>query len=107
MRNLLSAAIASIALATVFVGSASAATDQPTAGNLAMQDELQRDATQNVLHRAPLGELVTPADSTQASADRSEQGAYIDGPQAWLHRSPLGERVQQAAGAPSGISAHD
>lgn len=110
MRNLLSGAIASIALATLFVGSVSAANmphDPSTAGNLALQDEMQRDASQNVLRRAPLGELVTPGDSTQATADRSEQGAYAGGSQAWLHRSPQGEPIQQAAGLPDGHSAHD
>ena len=73
MRNFLTGAIAGIALGTAFVGSASAAhmpnDPQSTGGNLAMQDELQRDDSQNWLHRAPLGELVTPSSSLPSTAD--------------------------------------
>lgn len=71
MRNFIMGTIATIALATAFVGSASAANMpnyQPTGRNLAMQDELQRDDSQNWLHRAPLGELVTPSSSTSSTA---------------------------------------
>ena len=74
MRNFLTGAIASIALATAFIGSASAATmpnDQPTRSNLAMQDELQRDDSQNWLHRAPVGELVTPSSATSSTAQNA------------------------------------
>lgn len=109
MRNLLSGAIAGIALATLFVGAASAANmpnDQSSSTNIATQDEMQRDNAQNPLRRSPLGELVTPSNST-ATVDRMEQGAYVDGSKAWLDRSPLGEPVQQAAGVPNGNSAHD
>jgi hypothetical protein len=70
MRNLLTGVLASVALLTLSIGSASAASTTPDNGyqqislNPATRAELQRDDTQSWLHRAPLGVLVSPGDNT-------------------------------------------
>ena len=71
MRKLLTATIAAVALATAFVGSASADTyygDLPHVNNLALQNQLERDATSRRLRRAPLGVVISPGDDTPSAA---------------------------------------
>lgn len=112
MRNLLTSAIASVALATLFIGSASAA-DMSSHGNRnlnpAEQAQLERDATQDYLRQSlGAGELVAPGGQTAETADRADQGAFADGHTAWLNQSPNGEAVHQAAAAPGDANAsHD
>jgi len=112
MRNLLTSAIASVALATLFIGSASAADMSSYSSrnvNPAEQAQLERDATQHYLRQGlGAGELVAPGGQTAETADRANQGASADGHTAWLDQSPNGEAVHQAAAAPGGKnSSHD
>jgi hypothetical protein len=108
MRNLLTGVVASIALATLFVGSASAASTttsydgfQQVRLNQATRDQLQRDDIQSWQHRAPLGVVVSPGDDghgqSQAQLSRVDQGAFAPGTSAWLEASPAGQVIGQAA----------
>ena len=81
MRKLLTSAIASFALATAFVGSASAATffddtqEGEHVGNQALQDQLERDDQQarDPLTRPPLGVVISPGDQTAEAPGRAAQ----------------------------------
>lgn len=77
MRNLLTSAIASIALATVFVGSASAATsdrDVPQVSNPALQAQLERDAADRPLRQSAIGAAVAPRSQTAATPSQGQPG---------------------------------
>jgi hypothetical protein len=94
MRNLLTSAIASLALATVFVGSASAATasgNAPQITNQALLDQLERDSTSHSLHQDALAEAaVSPSGQragtastasmpNNAQASHAQQRAQVSG----------------------------
>jgi hypothetical protein len=67
MRNLLTTAIASLALATVVVGSASAANSSANASavsNPALQAQLERDATGHPLRQDAAAEAASPSGQT-------------------------------------------
>jgi len=90
MRNLLTNGIASLALAIILAGSASAADrlDTPvgTTG----------DAAESWLYRAPLGEVASPGnDIVQSVADRlhTPVGTTGDAAKSWLYRAPQGEVI--------------
>ena len=69
MRNLLSGVIATVALATVLAGAASAAdTIQQAGGNLAVQGELERDAAERTLHHSLMEQVIAPATSSNSQA---------------------------------------
>ena len=74
MRNLLSGVIATVALATVLAGAASAADTmsrdsiQQAGGNLAVQGELERDAAERTLHHSLMEQVIAPATSSNSQA---------------------------------------
>jgi hypothetical protein len=103
MRNLLTSAIASLSLATLLVGSASAAGMRPSSNvqlvsaNAAAEDTLERDAAQSWLRRSPEGVVVSRGDRTLAPS-RLDQNAYSQGATSWLDRSPAGQVIGQSGG---------
>ncbi len=99
MRNLLTHAITSVALATLLGGTGGGADGgkaRMDSGNLATQNELERDASQSALHRGPLGVVIARGDATD-TASRVEQSASADGSKAWLYRSPAGQVIGPSA----------
>ena len=83
MRNLTTAVIAVVALATAFVGTASAATypsDVPHVNNPALQDQLERDASKRATERAPLGVEVYGGHQAQSNS-AAQANAQQDGAQ--------------------------
>jgi hypothetical protein len=83
MRKLLTTAFASLALATAFVGSASAGDtyfdDTPHLNNPALQDQMDRDAARfRPLHKDPLGALVSPGDQPEPANSVAIDNGEVD-----------------------------
>lgn len=90
MRNLFTTAIASLALAAVLAGTASAHVPSDYfQGDRLHSTPDQTDTNKSSLYRAPAGEIVSEA---QPDSDRTQSG-FIDQDDTnkpWLYRSPLG-----------------
>lgn len=101
MRNLLTGALASLSLAILLVGSASAggmytsSAQRPLTSNSSLQAQLERDAhSPSALRQSPAGQIVALGDTTPA-ASRLHQSANLEGSTPWLYRSPRGQVIGQ------------
>ena len=99
MRNLITKAIASLSLATLLAGTASAAdwtssrNAQSLNTNAAEQSAVERDMASNWLHRGGPGVVIAEGDNQTVASSRLNQSASAEGSQSWLDRSPAGTVV--------------